>query len=61
MVDLLVGLGLAVAIEGVLYALFPDGMRRMMAQALTLPPEALRLGGLLAAAFGVGVVWLARG
>ena len=61
MVDLLAALGLAVAIEGVLYALFPDGMRRMMERALTLPPEAIRLGGILAAAFGVGAVWLARG
>ena len=60
MVDLLAALGLAVAIEGVLYALFPDAMRRMMVAALALPPEAIRLGGLAAAVCGVILVWLAR-
>ncbi len=61
MIDLLAALGLAIAIEGVLYALFPAGMRRMMARALALPPGAIRAGGLAAAVFGVVVVWLARG
>mgnify|MGYP003424236848 CR=1 FL=1 len=42
-------------------ALFPDAMRRMMERALALPPEAIRLGGLTAAGFGVILVWLARG
>ncbi|MEK7819621.1 MAG: DUF2065 domain-containing protein [Pseudomonadota bacterium] len=61
MIDLLAAFGLAVAIEGALYALFPDGMRRMMERALALPPEMIRAGGLAAAVFGVILVWLARG
>jgi uncharacterized protein YjeT (DUF2065 family) len=60
MIDLVAALGLAIAIEGILYALFPDGMRRMMARALELPPSVIRATGLAAAVLGVGLVWLAR-
>lgn len=59
--DFLAALGLALAIEGMLYALFPDGMRKMMAQALSQPTGLLRTVGLVAALIGVGVVWLVRG
>lgn len=59
--DFLAALGLALAIEGMLYALFPNGMRRMLVQALTQPAGLLRAVGLVAALVGVGVVWLARG
>lgn len=48
-------------IEGVLYALFPEGMRRMMVQALSVPPATLRYGGLAAALLGFVCVWLVRG
>ncbi len=58
---LLAALGLAITIEGVLYALFPDAMRRMMVQVLRLPPDTLRAAGLAAAGLGVFVVWLALG
>ena len=60
MSDLVAALGLAVAIEGILYALFPDGMRRMMERALALSPQVIRATGLVAALIGVGLVWLAR-
>ena len=61
MEDALLALGLVLALEGALYALFPDGMRRALAMALALPPDQLRLAGLVAAAIGVGIVWLIRG
>jgi hypothetical protein len=61
MTDLIAALGLALAIEGILYALFPDGMRKMMAQILAQPQGAIRVAGLVAAAIGVVVVWSARG
>ena len=47
-------------IEGALYALFPQGMQRMMAQALNLSPTVLRFGGLMFAILGFGVVYLIR-
>jgi uncharacterized protein YjeT (DUF2065 family) len=59
--DLWAALGLVLAIEGALYALFPSGMRRVVAEVLQQPDERLRRFGLVAAAIGVGVVWLVRG
>jgi uncharacterized protein len=47
-------------IEGVLYSLFPEGMKRMVVQVLALPPAALRFTGLVAAVLGVAGVWLIR-
>jgi len=59
--DALLALGLVLALEGALYALFPDGMRRALAMALALPADQLRIAGLAAAAIGVAIVWLIRG
>ncbi|MCC7273886.1 MAG: DUF2065 domain-containing protein [Alphaproteobacteria bacterium] len=59
--DLWVACALVLVIEGLAYAAFPEGMRRMMRSALELPSGALRLGGLAAAVVGVAVVWLVRG
>lgn len=58
--DLWTALALVLVVEGILYALFPDGMKRLMAQMMTVPPSMLRLAGLAAACMGVGFVWLAR-
>lgn len=58
--DLATGLALVLVIEGILYAAFPDAMKRIAARAITVPPQLLRASGLLAAAFGVVIVWLLR-
>lgn len=60
MSDLFTALGLAVMIEGIAYALFPDSMRRVMARAALMPSGFLRVAGLIAAMAGVAVVWLVR-
>ena len=60
MSDLFTALALVLVIEGVLYALFPEAMQRMMAQAIELPPSMLRNGGLVAAVLGFAVVWFIR-
>lgn len=60
MTDLWVALSLAIAIEGIAYALFPDGMKRMMAQVQDMPSSTLRTVGLAAAVTGVALVWLIR-
>ncbi len=60
MTDLLSALFLVLVIEGALYALFPDAMKRVMAQALVLPSSNLRAAGLAAAALGVALLWLVR-
>ena len=61
MTDLLTALALAVAIEGSLYALFPEAMKKMMLHVLAQPVVHLRTVGLVAAVAGVSVVWLVRG
>lgn len=60
MEELLTALGLAIAIEGALYALFPEAMRRMIRLALDQPENSLRVGGLVAAVAGVALVWFLR-
>ena len=59
--DLLVALGLILAIEGALYALFPEAMKRMILAVAAVDPTRLRNAGLLAAVVGVALVWLVRG
>ena len=61
MADLLTAFGMAIALEGAAYALFPGAMKKMMLQVLAQPAGHLRNAGLAAAAVGVGVVWLIRG
>jgi len=61
MSDFFTALGLAIALEGILYALFPDGMKRMMMQILALPSQNIRSAGITAALIGVTLVWLIRG
>ena len=60
MKDLWTALALVLVIEGVLYALFPETMKKMVAQMLMVPAPMLRAAGLAAACVGVGVVWLVR-
>ncbi|MDA0239918.1 MAG: DUF2065 domain-containing protein [Proteobacteria bacterium] len=61
MTDLLTAIGLVIAIEGGLYALFPEAMKRFIAQAMEMPANTLRTSGLFAAIVGVFLVWLVRG
>jgi uncharacterized protein len=59
--DFTTAFALVLVIEGCLYALFPQGMRRAAARAHTLPPQLLRIVGLAAACAGVALVWVIRG
>ena len=61
MADFATALALVLVIEGLLYALFPEAMQRMMRIALEASPTVLRNGGLAAAILGFIVVWLIRG
>ena len=58
--DFIVGLGLAVAIEGLLMAGFTESMRKRMAAAAREDPTKLRSVGLAAALVGVAIVWASR-
>lgn len=56
----LFALGLVLAVEGFLYALFPQTMRRMIEQVLRAGTEETRIAALLAAALGVALIALSR-
>ncbi len=58
--DLFTALALVLVIEGLMYAVFPDHLKRMMVMVLSVPAATLRLAGLAAAILGVGIVWLLR-
>ncbi|MBT5647661.1 MAG: DUF2065 domain-containing protein [Rhodospirillaceae bacterium] len=58
--ELITAIALILVIEGGLYALFPEGMRRMALQIEKVAPSSLRSAGLLAATVGVGIIWLIR-
>ncbi len=60
MTDLVAALGLALAVEGLLFAAFPDAIRRAMLEAADSPRERMRLVGIVSAGAGVMLVWLAR-
>ncbi len=60
MKDLATGLALVLVIEGILWSLFPDMMKRAVVQAAALDAPRLRLGGLIFAGLGVALVWLIR-
>ena len=59
--DVLTALALILVIEGAMYALFPEAMKRFLAQVMALPASSLRGAGLASAIAGVALVWLLRG
>ena len=59
--ELFSALALAIALEGIIYALFPDRMKRVMSIAIEQPTANLRFAGLFAAILGVGIIWAIRG
>ena len=61
MTDLLTALALLLVVEGALWAIAPDGMKRAAVAALAMANQQLRMAGLAAAAIGVFLVWLMRG
>ncbi len=61
MKDLVVAVGLVLVIEGILYAAFTDQLKAMIAQILKMPATTIRTSGLVVAALGILIIWLARG
>jgi uncharacterized protein YjeT (DUF2065 family) len=61
MSDLIVGFGLVLVIEGLLWALVPHLAIRFLEGAAATPERALRIAGWSAVCLGVGLVWLIRG
>ena len=59
--DLWTALALMGVLEGVLYALFPSHVKRMMEYAQTQSDDALRMTGLAVAFLSVACLWAMRG
>lgn len=53
----LIGFGLVLVVEGLIYALFPEGMKKILTRMLDVPASALRTGGLVAVVIGFGLLW----
>ncbi|MCY4065346.1 MAG: DUF2065 domain-containing protein, partial [Rhodospirillaceae bacterium] len=58
--ELLLALCLDIVLEGMIYALFPNGMRRLLQAFLEASETTIRVTGLGAAAVGLGLIWLIR-
>ena len=61
MTDFLAALGLAIIIEGLVYAAFPEQMKKWLAQLATQPTARVRAVALACAALGLGLLWAVRG
>ena len=60
-IELGVALGLVLVIEGLLYAVAPNAMRRMLHQVLGQREETIRITGLVTAVVGLIIIWLLQG
>jgi uncharacterized protein YjeT (DUF2065 family) len=60
MLDLVAALGLALAVEGLLFAAFPEKVRKAMYEAAHTPTDRMRLVGIISAVLGVLIVFAAR-
>ena len=59
-VNLLQGVAVVLALEGLLYAVAPGAMRRALRSLAEAPEQRLRVGGLVAAMLGIGLAWLLK-
>ena len=58
---ILLGLGLVLCIEGLVFALAPSRLEDLLETLRNIPPDTRRLIGLGAIALGVVLIWLAQG
>ncbi len=59
--DLIVGFGLVLVFEGLLWAAFPNFATKLLKAAVETPQDSLRTAGAIAIAIGAGIVWMVRG
>ena len=58
--ELIIAFGLLLFIEGILYALFPSKMKNMLKSIEKFEPTQLRIGGLIFALIGFGIIWYVK-
>jgi uncharacterized protein len=59
-VDFLIGVGILLVLEGLLFAASPAWMRRAMKSALATPDNILRAVGIGSAVAGLILIWFVR-
>ena len=59
--DILTGIALVLVIEGLVYALAPSLVERMLEALRALPLETRRILGVTTVATGVALLWIAQG
>jgi uncharacterized protein YjeT (DUF2065 family) len=58
--DFLIGVGILLVIEGIMFAASPTWMRRAMKSALATPDNILRAVGIGSAVLGLILIWVIR-
>ncbi len=58
--EFLIAVGLVLVIEGMVYAVFPQAVRRMIELAGRESESVLRAGGVAVAALGVLFIWVVK-
>ena len=58
--DFLVGIGILLVIEGLVFAAAPVWLKRAMKSALETPDQILRAAGIGSAVVGLFLIWLIR-
>lgn len=58
--DFLIGVGVLLVIEGLLFAAAPNWMRQAMRSALVTPDNIMRAAGIGSAVAGLILIWLIR-
>lgn len=58
--DFLVGVGILLVLEGLLFTAVPNWMRSAMKSAMASPDNILRAVGLISAVAGLILIWLVR-
>jgi len=60
MKELIIAFGLFLFIEGILYALFPAGMKSILLKLNAVTNSQLRTGGLIFAVIGFIIIWYTK-
>jgi len=60
MKELIIAFGLFLFIEGILYALFPSGMKSMLLKLNAVTNSQLRIGGLIFTVIGFIIIWFIK-
>ena len=61
MIEFFSALALAIVIEGLVYAAFPEQMKKMLAQLMATPASTIRAVALACAGAGLVLLWFLRG